>query len=94
MSVSRRRSLISPAKNIPVQRQCNLLGLERSSYYYAAKESEQYTQLMNEIMDIWLEYPFYGYRRIRGELVDRRMCINHKCVLRLMRLMGLRVCAS
>src|SRR5471030_3075022 len=90
MSVGEKRSLISPNQNMTLQRQCTLLGLHRSSYYYAAKESMSDTDLMNVIMDIWTEYPFYGYRRITGELADRGMKINHKRVLRLMKLMGLR----
>ena len=90
MSVKEKRSLICPNKNMSALRQCDLLGLERSSYYYTAKETEHDTELMNEIMDIWVEYPFYGYRRIADELTDRGMQINHKRVLRLMKLMGLR----
>lgn len=90
MSVKEKRSLISPGHGMPIQRQCDLLGLQRSSYYYTEKEPERDTELMNEIMDIWIECPFYGYRRITDELTDRGWKINHKCVLRLMKLMGLR----
>jgi putative transposase len=90
MSVKQKRSLISPDYGMPVQRQCDLLGLQRSSYYYAEKELERDTELTNEIMDIWLKYPFYGYRRITDELTDLGRKVNHKCVLRLMKLMGLR----
>jgi putative transposase len=90
MSVREKRSLIFPNKNMSALRQCDLLGLERSSYYYAAKEPKGDTELMNEIMDIWTKYPFYGYRRITDELADRGMQINHKRILRLMKLMGLR----
>ena len=70
MSVREKRSLIFPEQKMPIWRQCNLLGLTRSSYYYAAREPKGDTELMNEIMDIWTEYPFYGYRRITDELVD------------------------
>ncbi len=90
MSVREKRSLISPNPNLPIQRQCGLLGLERSSYYYVANESARNTGLMNEIKDIWIEWPFYGYRRIAGELADRGIRVNSKRVLRLMNLMGLR----
>jgi putative transposase len=90
MSVKEKRSLICPEQEMPIWRQCDLLGLERSTYYYAAKESKDDTELMNEIMDIWITYPFYGYRRITDELIDRGVQINHKRVFRLMKLMGLR----
>jgi putative transposase len=71
MSVWEKRPLISPNPAISIQRQCSLLGLERSSYYYAANESENDTELINEIKDIWIEWPFYGYRKITDELADR-----------------------
>lgn len=90
MSVREKRSLISPDHNMTVQRQCNLLGLHRSSYYYVANEPQSDTEFMNEIKDIWIEWPFYGYRKIRDELADRGIKVNHKRVLRLMKLMGLR----
>ena len=90
MSVKERQSLISPDNPLSIERQCRLLALRRSSYYYSPKESLHETMVMNEINDIWMTYPFYGYRRISLELSDRGMPINHKCTLRLMRLMGLR----
>jgi putative transposase len=90
MSVGEKRSLISPNPSMTIQRQCNLLGLRRSSYYYVANEPENDTELMNEIKDIWIEWPFYGYRKITDELADRGIKVNHKRVLRLMKLMGLR----
>jgi len=90
MSVREKRSLVSPSSNMTIQRQCGLLELERSSYYYVANESENNTELMNEIKDIWIEWPFYGYRKITGELADRDIMVNYKRVLRLMQLMDLR----
>ena len=90
MSVREKRSLISPDEKIPIKRQCELFELHSSTYYYDLKVSEDATEIMNEIRDIWTEYPFYGYRRITLELASRKMEVNHKRVLRLMKLMGLR----
>lgn len=45
--------------------------------------------LMNEIREIWLKIPFYGYRRITQELRDQGRQINRKKVQRLMQLMGI-----
>jgi putative transposase len=90
MSVREKRSLISPDNPRSIQRQCELLELQRSSYYYDPVESEVDTRVMNDIHDIWTLYPFYGYRRITVELKDRGLRINHKRVLKLMKLMGLK----
>ena len=92
MSVEERRFLISPEHAFPVQLQCSLLGLARSTFYYRAAENEEDTIIMNEINDIWLDQPSRGYRRVCDELSDKGFIVNHKRVLRLMRLMGLRSC--
>jgi transposase InsO family protein len=41
--------------------------------------------LRNQIREIALEFPGYGYRRITAELQNRGYAVNHKRVLRLMR---------
>ncbi len=91
MSVEEKRSLISPTNPLPVQRQCALLGLQRSSFYYKSQEGKPEAYLMNEIRDIWTQNPFYGYRRITAELKIRGMIVNRKRVRRLMVMMGLRL---
>ena len=47
------------------------------------------SMLANEIQEIWLEMPFYGYRRITVQLRRNGYDVNHKCVLRLMNDMNL-----
>lgn len=70
---------------IPVSRQCELLGLPRSTFYYQAQpESPENLRLMRAIDEEYLEHPFYGSRRIAVVLG-----INRKRAGRLMRLMGL-----
>lgn len=70
---------------IPVSRQCDLLGLPRSTFYYQAQpESPENLRLMHLIDQEYLEHPFYGSRRMAAVLG-----INRKRAGRLMRLMGL-----
>lgn len=72
--------------------QCKLLALSRSSVYYRPVEvSDEDLRLMKAIDAIHLEQPFRGSRRIRDELLDRKVVasINRKKVQRLMRQMGL-----
>lgn len=45
---------------------------------------------MNEIRELYLSYPFFGYRRITGMLRGQGHEVNRKCVLRLMGLLGLK----
>ncbi len=46
--------------------------------------------LLNAIRDVWVRYPFYGYRRITKELRASGTQVNRKRVQRLMRLGGIR----
>jgi len=75
-----------------VARQCGLLGLARSSYYYqpAATETAENLRLMRLIDEQYLRYPFYGSRRMAAWLrQDRGEAVNRKRVQRLMGLMAL-----
>lgn len=70
---------------LSLRRQCELLGVNRSSLYYVSQAPaiEDIT-LLNEIRDIWERYPFYGYRRITKELQANGYPVNRKRVHRLM----------
>jgi putative transposase len=75
-----------------MKKQCELLSLSRSSYYYEpARESELNLTLMKLIDGVYTEWPFYGSRKITGELVKKGYQINRKRTQRLMQKMGLRV---
>lgn len=66
-------------------RQCALLGLPRSTWYYPGQdESRENLALMRRIDVQFLKTPFYGSRRMAVVLG-----VNRKRVQRLMRLMGL-----
>lgn len=88
-----RRKFIEPQnENISVRRQCELLGIARSTYYYKqVGESEENQQLMLEIDRIYTESPFYGTRRITAVLnrMPRWSEVDRKRVRRLMGLMGI-----
>ena len=76
---------------LSVNRQCELLGLSRSSYYYeTARETAENLALMAQIDREYTEHPFLGSRRMMTTwLRDQGRPINRKRVQRLMRLMGL-----
>ena len=75
---------------IPIYRQCELLGLVRSSYYYEeAGESEYNLKIMELIDEQYMKTPFYGSRRMTAWLRQQGYKVNRKRVQRLMRLMGI-----
>jgi putative transposase len=74
---------------LSVREQCRLLEVNRSTLYYKPCTALEDTDLANEVHELWMEMPFYGYRRIAAELRRRGYVINQKRVLRLMREMNL-----
>jgi putative transposase len=76
--------------NLSVRNQCELLSFNRSTLYHKTKSSlVSDTNLANEIHDLWLEMPFYGYRKITAELNRRGHKINAKRVIRIMKQMNI-----
>ena len=76
---------------LSIRRQCELLGLNRATYYYQpATESAENLHLMRLIDAQYLKTPFYGYPRMTAYLRAAGYPVNHKRVARLMRLMGYR----
>ena len=86
-----KRPLIEPSsRHLSIRRQCELLGLNRSSYYLPpATESEENLRLMRRIDEQFLKTPFYGSRRMTACLERSGETVNRKRVQRLMALMGL-----
>lgn len=73
-----------------MRRQCELLGLSRSSLYYeAAQESAENLRLMRRVDEIYTAHPFLGSRRMAVWLNRSGEEVNRKRMQRLMRLMGL-----
>jgi putative transposase len=83
--------MIEPSNSeISLRRQCELIGLNRASYYYQpAPESELNLRLMRLIDEQYLKTPFYGWPRMTVHLQKLGYEINPKRVRRLMQLMGL-----
>lgn len=91
MGVEEKRALIVPGlAGLSIRRQCELLGLDRGSYYYVpGEETAENLDLMRRIDRLYMEWPFLGSRRIREFLRRQGIEVNRKRVQRLMRLMGL-----
>jgi putative transposase len=77
-------------KVIPITRQCELLSLNRSSFYYKpVPVSDVNLRLMELIDRQYTQMPFYGVPRMTAWLKRQGYRVNRKRVARLMRKMGL-----
>jgi len=82
--------MIDRTHTLSVAGQARLLGLSRSSVYYApVPESAVDLAIMAAMDAIHMKLPFYGIRRIRGELRDRGFTVGRGHVACLMRKMGM-----
>lgn len=77
-------------KKISIARQCELLGLNRTSFYYQPRaENEEDAFLRRVIDEQYTRTPFYGYRKMTIYLQRLGLTVNHKRVLRLLKKLGL-----
>lgn len=77
-------------EEISIGRQCFLLEISRSGYYYKPKPvSQEAIDLMNRIDEIYTDKPYYGYPRITKQLQREGVAVNHKRVAGLMQTMGI-----
>lgn len=91
MTIDQKRQAVEPGhQTIPIVRQCELLGLNRSSLYYKVKGETDYNErLMKLIDEQYVRTPFYGIDKMTTWLRLEGHPVNPKRTRRLMRQMGL-----
>lgn len=77
--------------SISIVRQCDLLQVQRSGFYYepVPAVSADDLMVMRRMDELYTRYPYYGSPRMTVALQREGIVINHKRVERLMRVMGL-----
>ena len=82
--------MVEPANpDLSIGKQCGLLSISRSSFYYQPKgETAMNLMLMRQIDAQFLETPFFGVRQMTWHLRNEGHLVNQKRIRRLMRLMG------
>ena len=91
MSMKQRKRLIEPELREPsISRQCQLLSLNRSTFYYApAPTKAEDLELMRQIDEQYLKTPFFGSRSMARHFRRQGRKVNRKRIQRLMRRMGI-----
>jgi putative transposase len=90
-TIEEKRKLIEPSHpQIDIERQCELIGLNRSSYYYQPRRENDYNEsLMRKLDELYTKEPLYGVRRMTAVLRREGENVNVKRIRRLLRLMRL-----
>jgi len=82
--------LIDPNNGqLSITRQCKILGIPKSSFYYTpVPESKENLQIMRLMDEQYLKTPFYGVRRMHYYVLQHGYLANIKRIRRLLRLMN------
>lgn len=72
-----------------IREQCELLELNRGSYYYESQAQPVTPELLVAFEEVYLECPFYGSRRIPLALKEKGFNIGRKKVRKFKQLLGL-----
>ena len=91
LTPKQRKAMVEPkSQKLSIYRQCKVLNVNRSSYYYRPKPIKQEDlDLMRKIDELYLENPSSGSRTIRRQLKRQGIIVSRKKIQRLMRLMGI-----
>ncbi|MDF2965312.1 MAG: Integrase core domain protein [Rickettsiaceae bacterium] len=82
--------MVDKDHELSIVRQCKLLNINRSSYYYSpAVESEYNLSLMKTINQVYLKYSFYGSRQMKRYLARIGHKVARHRIRRLMQKMNL-----
>ena len=80
----------SNSKTLSIAKQCKLLSISRSGWYYEVKpENDENLKLMRLIDKQFLETPYYGSRQMTRHLQRQGYFVGRDRIRRLMRLMGI-----
>ena len=92
-NVQQRKSHVGKAHKLSIVRQCELLDIHRSGYYYTPKqENDLNLELMRLIDEHYMKHPWLGVPRMTTWLrKDKGYKVNPKRINRLYKLMG--ICA-
>ena len=86
------QGLVASCEQLSIRRQCELVGISRSGFYYEPiPESQENLVLMRRLDELHLNYPAYGSRRLTALLQRAGQEVNRKRVSRLLGLMGIEV---
>src|SRR6202040_28411 len=90
LPIAARRAMIAPEAGLSISRQCTLLGIARSSFYYRPRpESAEELELLKRLDRIFTDCPVYGSRRLQVALLRDGISMGRRRVRRLMRKLGL-----
>ena len=91
MPVEQKRNMIDESDAASIARQCNLVDLKRSTYYYKPQPvNDKDLKIMAEMDKLHMEDPTRGTRRMMDELFKLDLKVGRQHVRKLMQIMRMR----
>jgi putative transposase len=90
MGTDERRTMISKGEALPIKRQCELLGVNRATFYYKPRPTDSvdimFEELVRRRIDYWhTKYCYMGHRKIAKKIqMEDDLPVGKKLVRRLM----------
>jgi len=82
--------LVETYSTMPIFRQCDLVNLARSSFYYQPRRDQSYNEELMRLLDEeYTRHPFYGRPKMTAWLQLLGYQVNHKRIGRLMQEIGI-----
>lgn len=79
LGLSDKKQLIEPKlENLSVSQQCDLLNLNRSTFYYTSKVNKKKLDIKMEISKVFEKTPIYGAKKVHQQLLKNgvNVCLN------------------
>ena len=75
--------MIAPDAGLSITRQCWLLGIARSSFYYRPRPSTaEELDLLNRLDRLFTDHPVYGSRRLQVMLLREGISVGRRRIRR------------
>jgi putative transposase len=79
------------SSNLSIAKQCDLLSINKSTYYYKQRGlTERDLEIMKIIDEIYTEHPYFGARRMSKHLEPYGVVVGRKAVSRYYRIMAIK----
>jgi putative transposase len=86
----RRNMVDRDYRNLSIARQCDLLLINKSTYYYKPRDlTERDLEIMKIIDEIYTKHPYFGARRMSKHLVPFGIIVGRKALSRYYGLMAI-----
>jgi len=91
LGLSDKRKMIEPElKTLSLTRQCHLLELSRSYFYYAPSAREKEKTIKNKLLAVFEEIPIYGEAKVHQQLLEEGYSVSLNTVSKYRKELGLK----